>query len=92
MSFDDAWRWGGEEFLLCLKEADRIAGGLALERVRAGLEKMSVKLRDGRSVAVTASFGIVVSERTSTIDGMLEQADKALYRAKHEGRNRIVSA
>jgi diguanylate cyclase (GGDEF)-like protein len=90
--FDDAWRWGGEEFLLCLKEVDLIAGGLALERVRSALEKMPIKLDDGRSISVTASFGLVTSTPNSTIDTLMEQADKALYRAKNGGRNRIVSA
>ena len=90
-SFDDAWRWGGEEFLLCLKESDLIAGGLALERLRSGLEKLTIKLSSGDTVTVTASFGIVTATKDSKIEGLLEQADKALYRAKNEGRNRIVS-
>lgn len=87
--FDDAWRWGGEEILLCLKEADLSAGNLALERVRAGLEKMDIKLADGQSIHVTASFGLVAASVDSTIDGLLLQADKALYKAKAAGRNRI---
>ena len=90
-SFDDAWRWGGEEFLLCLKEADIVTGGLALERVRTGLEKLSIKLGNGIEVTVTASFGIVPADTNKTIDVLMEQTDKALYRAKHEGRNRIVA-
>jgi diguanylate cyclase (GGDEF)-like protein len=89
--FDDAWRWGGEEFLLCLKEADLSAGVLALERVRAGLAKMPIKLSDGSAINVTASFGIAAA-RDATIDDMLAQADKALYSAKSAGRNRIETA
>jgi len=90
--FDDAWRWGGEEILVCLKEADLTAGTAALERVRTSLEKSPVKLSDGQSITVTASFGIVAATKDATIDGLLEQADKALYRAKAGGRNRIEPA
>jgi len=90
--FDDAWRWGGEELLLCLKEADLSAGVLALERVRAGLEKLPIKLSDGTAINVTASFGIAAAMKDLTIDDLLAQADKALYRAKEGGRNRIETA
>ncbi len=90
--FDDAWRWGGEELLLCLKEADITAGTLALERVRAGLEKLPVKLSDGKTITVTASFGIAEMVKDASADSLLEQADKALYRAKGGGRNRIEQA
>lgn len=91
-SFDDAWRWGGEEFLLCLKEADLVAGALILERLRTGLEKAPVKLGDERVISVTASFGIVCAAKDLTIEDMLVQADKALYRAKAGGRNRVETA
>jgi diguanylate cyclase len=90
--FDDAWRWGGEEFLLCLKETDLAGGCIALERVRTGLEKNPIKLNDGRTVTVTASFGIVLATKDATADSLLARADQALYRAKAGGRNRIESA
>ena len=90
--FDDAWRWGGEELLLCLKEVDLEAGLKVLERVRTGLEKMSIKLSIGTDICVTASFGIVMVQNDSTIEGLMEKIDQALYRAKATGRNRIESA
>jgi diguanylate cyclase (GGDEF)-like protein len=90
--FDDAWRWGGEELLLCLKEADIHAGKQALERIRAGLEKMQIKLSDGKEINVTASFGIAEVAKDATVETLLENADKALYRAKGGGRNRIEVA
>jgi diguanylate cyclase (GGDEF)-like protein len=86
---DDVWRWGGEEFLLCIKEADLVNGAIALERVRGGLEKLPVHLGDGRTIKITASFGITTSTKETTIDDLLKQADQALYRAKEEGRNRV---
>jgi diguanylate cyclase (GGDEF)-like protein len=90
--FDDAWRWGGEEFLLCLKEADLNAGLLALDRVRASLEKTPIKLADGQLVFVTASFGLIAAAKNTRIDELLAKADQALYRAKTGGRNRIETA
>ena len=91
-SFDDAWRWGGEEFLLCLKEVDAVTGRLALERLRVALEKMTIKLSTGQEINVTASFGFSVAAKEKNIDDMTNEADKALYRAKAGGRNRIEGA
>jgi diguanylate cyclase len=87
--FDEAWRWGGEEILLCLKEVDMRTGKSVLERVRAGLEKLPIKLINGNEINVTASFGIVVVDNEATVDNLLAKADKALYSAKTYGRNRI---
>ena len=89
-SFDDAYRVGGEEFLLCLKEADVSMGLMVLERLRKGLEKKPVTLPEGQAISVTASFGLIVSDKNLATVDMAQQADQALYRAKHEGRNRIV--
>lgn len=88
-AFDDAYRLGGEEFLLCLKEADKIAGLTVLERLRLGLMRKPVLLDDGTSLSVTASFGMVVSTPDTTIETMMARADQALYRAKNDGRNCI---
>jgi diguanylate cyclase (GGDEF)-like protein len=90
--FDDAYRMGGEEFLLCLKESDLAIGLAVLERLRAGLEKTPVTLANGTRVPVTASFGVSVSGRDAAVDDMIRKADSALYRAKNTGRNRIIAA
>jgi diguanylate cyclase (GGDEF)-like protein len=90
--FDDAWRWGGEEFLLCLKETDLNGGSIALERLRKGLEATPIKLIDGKEIPVTASFGIIAVTDSASIDELIAQADQALYRAKEAGRNRIERA
>jgi len=91
-AFDDAYRVGGEEFLLCLKEADQAMGLMVLDRLRTGLEKKPVTLPDGKSITVTASFGMITSTKEIAPDKMTPRADQALYRAKNEGRNRIVLA
>ncbi len=89
---DEAFRFGGEEFLLCLKETD-LAGGLhVLERLREQLMTTPIKLASGVALTVTASFGLVVSSEVTTPTELLRRADAALYRAKQEGRNRIITA
>jgi diguanylate cyclase len=89
---DEAFRYGGEEFLLILKEADRDAGLRVIERLRSGLQAKPVTLANGASVAVTLSFGLMVCAAPVTADDMLRRADAALYRAKNEGRDRVVVA
>jgi diguanylate cyclase len=89
---DDAYRLGGEEFFICLKETDAAGSMRALERLRSNLEQTPVALPDGRTVRVTASFGVTAYATGLTPDALMRKADEALYRAKHEGRNRVVVA
>ena len=89
---DDAYRLGGEEFLLTLKETDMAGGMQVIERCALGLEKTPIVLSDGNKIPVTASFGLAACKEAITTDELLRQADKALYRAKNEGRNKIVGA
>jgi diguanylate cyclase (GGDEF)-like protein len=91
-SYDDAYRIGGEEFLLCLKDTDLKTSLIALERLRQQLEKTSVTLANGQAIKVTASFGFIMSAKDIKPEDMPGLADKALYQAKNEGRNRIVMA
>jgi diguanylate cyclase (GGDEF)-like protein len=89
--FDDAYRFGGEEFLLCLKETDLETGLKIVERLRQSLSSTPVLIEPDQAIRVTASFGIVASDKLLTLDGLIKRADDALYRAKHEGRNRVVA-
>jgi diguanylate cyclase (GGDEF)-like protein len=87
---DAAGRWGGEEFALVLGATD-LAGGLRLaERARAALEERIVDLPDGSRIQVTASFGVASFPEVPERDLLLEAADAALYRAKHDGKNRVA--
>jgi len=90
--FDDAYRFGGEEFLICLKNADRMAGLTVMDRLRAGLERKAIHLAEGRAVNITASFGLIPSDKNILPEIMLQRADEALYEAKNKGRNKIVIA
>ena len=89
---DDAFRLGGEEFLLCFKEADLSAGQIVIERLRKILRDKPVMMVGDKNIFVTMSFGLAVCKRDMNADELLRRADKALYRAKNEGRDRVVVA
>lgn len=80
-------RWGGEEFLVFIANADIPTARLFAEAVRTVFEEQAhEQLGGGR---VTASFGIAPWLDGMSISGVSHLADKALYRAKREGRNRV---
>jgi diguanylate cyclase (GGDEF)-like protein len=86
---DLAGRWGGEEFLLLLPSADATGGAQLADRVRTSLAERSFLGHDGAVVSVTCSFG--VAEHSPGLDErqLFAAADRALYRAKREGKNRV---
>ena len=85
-------RMGGEEFCLLLPDTS-VAGALqAAERLRMAIERRPVRWQ-GASMAVTASVGVAeVRHGDETVESLLERADRALYRAKAQGRNCTVVA
>ena len=83
-------RFGGEEFAVLLY-GSRLDGALSFaERFRAHLREMKVSTPRG-DVQVTASLGVAVGADLVSPDELVEAADQALYRAKLEGRDRVVS-
>lgn len=84
-------RWGGEEFLILLPNTDVQGGGILAEKLRQKVESLSEAYAEG--VKISISFG--VAEGSAGIDGqnqLLAQADARMYRAKHAGRNQVISA
>ena len=87
---DVACRWGGEEFLLLLPEAD-IPGVLEVaSRVRQRVACSGLTYND-EPLRVTMTFGLAAYEQDEGIDGSIRNADLALYEGKSAGRDRIVS-
>jgi len=84
---DRVIRWGGEEFVVVCAETGQNEAGQLAERLRRRIER----LRLGRQRLVTASFGVATFCAGEDAAALSERADKALYRAKHGGRNRVVS-
>ena len=88
---DIVGRWGGEEFIAILPDTD-VAGALALaEALRATMEQARFAGLDGQPIALTISIGLHALELSSgnERDDMLGAADRALYLAKENGRNRV---
>ncbi len=88
---DIAARLGGEEFA-CLLPAtgEHGAHGMA-ERIRAEVAERQIVLPDGVVVTVTASLGLAVYPQAKTAEALLRGADRSLYRAKAEGKNRVAA-
>jgi len=89
---DFAGRYGGEEFLIVLDDADQGSGLQSAERIRVRIEDEAF-IYEGHSINVTVSIGMssCMSQKT-TGNTLIAEADGALYRAKQQGRNRIVVA
>lgn len=83
-------RLGGEEFLV-IASVQNIEEALDLgERLRAVVETSVISV-DGEALRTTVSIGLTVdAERRQTVPGILDHADRALYKAKHAGRNRLA--
>lgn len=89
---DFAVRYGGEEFVVILQqvEADEVIG--AARRLRRAIAEAAIDGIGGISLPpVTASIGVALLEPGQDFARLLAQADKALYKAKAMGRNRVVS-
>ena len=84
-------RYGGDEFLVLLIDMDTHAAGAAAERLRQVVSAMPIAY-EGAEVGVTISAGVASADldRSSTLQELIEQADKALYAAKQGGRDRVV--
>ena len=85
---DHVGRIGGEEFIVIAAGANREAATTLAERIRRITE--SIDFSDGAGdLRITVSVGVTMSRVGETIDDMLTRADKALYTAKQNGRNRV---
>lgn len=84
-SHDLLARWGGEEFMILMPEADQNDGMQAAEKLRKSVEDTLFE-QVGR---MTISFGVTAFSKDDDSDDLLKRADNALYQAKDNGRNRV---
>jgi two-component system cell cycle response regulator len=96
---DALGRFGGEEFVVLLIDADLASAAMVAERIRASIAGEPFVLQDGLELLVTTSIGVATLEdfeREHPIEEVAQQlvgsADHALYLAKEGGRNRVVAA
>jgi diguanylate cyclase (GGDEF)-like protein len=83
---DVVCRWGGEEFIVLLPAACRKDALVIAEKIRNAIEKLEI---DGQ-LHITASIGLAEVKEGDMLYDVVERADKALYKAKILGRNRVV--
>jgi len=90
---DIVCRYGGEEFVVILPEMSPESAGERAESIRRAIGEVRVDLGSGHTAEVTVSIGIAIFPREGERqEDLLREADKALYAAKHTGRNRVVAA
>ncbi len=87
---DKLGRIGGEEFAILLPNTGPEEASNLAERLRIAVEKKTLQ-SEGQAICVTISVGVTAFGRnTTTLDDLMRDADAALYRAKNQGRNRVV--
>jgi diguanylate cyclase (GGDEF)-like protein len=93
-AIDEAARYGGEEFVVALPETGSEGAIELAERIRTRLEQEGIMAVDGGDpLRVTASFGTAtLPDAAGNIRELFEAADEALYEAKRQGKNRVVTA
>ncbi len=91
-NIDLACRYGGEEFVIVMPETDMSVATMVAERLRRRIAGEPFSIQNGsRQLDVTISIGIAaLAGPTDTAAAVLKRADTALYRAKRDGRNRVV--
>ncbi|MCS6875939.1 MAG: diguanylate cyclase, partial [Aquificaceae bacterium] len=90
-SMDIVGRWGGEEFIIILPQASKEEAISISNRIRDKLKEKVIYTDKAEPIFLTASFGIATApEDGEDMDKLLTVADNRLYRAKNEGRDRIV--
>ncbi|NNE21177.1 MAG: PleD family two-component system response regulator [Rhizobiales bacterium] len=92
-SVDLPCRVGGEEFLVVLPDTDIAAGYAIAERLRQAVGNVPFAASEAASeLAITISIGVAdLEDSKDTLEAMLKRADDALYKAKAEGRNRVIA-
>jgi two-component system, cell cycle response regulator len=90
---DLACRYGGEEFVVVMPETDLAVAAIVAERIRRRIAGEPFRVADGaKGLDVTISIGLAaLMSAEDTAATIIKRADQALYRAKRDGRNRVVA-
>lgn len=89
--FDTVGRYGGEEFLLILKNASLGTARSIAERLRRHVAQSPIKVKE-LEIRLTVSQGLAAAKKTDDVESLLQRADAALYQAKAAGRNCVREA
>ncbi len=85
---DRAGRIGGEEFVVLMPDTTSEMARMVGERLRGAIANAEIRYASGEPL--TASIGVAVASISDTVDSLLARADRALYQAKAQGRNRVI--
>lgn len=85
--YDKVFRYGGEEFLLCMPHTELMPCHHMIERLCAGLAALPINIGEKEPVHITASFGVALLDPDVPVETSIDHADKAMYAAKFSGRN-----
>lgn len=88
--YDALGRYGGEEFLVVFPDTNAEQSTAQAERIREAIGNRAFDLGNGAEDNVTISIGVAVFSGDEQVDDLISRADQALYRAKREGRNRVI--
>ena len=89
---DSPARWGGEEFVVALKNTDGPGAVVVGERILNAIRALEIPLPE-KTLRITASIGVATAVPGESANAVIDRADQAMYAAKLEGRNRVrVSA
>ena len=88
--YDRVYRYGGDEFLVCLRSTKESAAMIAAERLHVAFLEQPFVLSDAKSITVTASFGVSMLDTEVPIHESIERVDDAVIAAKRAGRNRCM--
>ena len=83
-------RWGGEEFVVYVRQSDLEGAKILLDRLRNTVSANTVKIEDGADINVTFSAGVVSLSVSNDWRESLSKADEGLYQSKASGRNRVT--
>lgn len=86
---DRVARWGGEEFLILLPSTQSNGAKILAHKVK---DKLKVSLTKNIGIKISVTIGVAVFEGSDTLESCLNRADKALYKGKESGRDKVVMA
>ncbi len=87
--YDKVFRYGGEEFLLCMPYSELMDGFARVKELNEGLAALEIDIGEEQPVRIFASFGVAVLDPEIPVGASIDRADKALYAAKSGGRNLV---
>lgn len=90
-TLDTGYRYGGEEFAILLPSTDYEGAHVVADRVRESLSSYQFRLKGGEILNSTVSIGVTEYQTGDTVESIMNRADDALYQAKRQGKNCVVS-